>query len=73
MVTVSCVFNNVVGAAINASLQILDYMGIIYDEFSLTHSPQSADFNVSAYPIGTYVVRLICDGIIADVKTFVKH
>jgi len=65
MVTVTCVFNNVS----NASLVITDYFGNIY----LITSHQSVDFNTHNYPIGTYVVKLICDGQLADVKTFVKQ
>ena len=69
IVTVTCVFNNVS----NASLVITDYFGNTYAEQNLTTSPQAVDFNTHNYPIGTYIVKLICNGQLTDLKTFVKQ
>ena len=71
-ITVVCVFNNV-DAIPEAYIQVSDYMGMIYNEFQLKDSPATVSFSTQNYPIGTYVVRLFCNGQVADVKTFVRH
>jgi hypothetical protein len=68
-VTVTCVYNNVSDVRIVVS----NYFGLTYGEFPLSDGDYSVSFNTINYPIGTYMVKLICDGQVADVKTFVKH
>jgi len=66
-------FLNVPEVASKVSLVVTDYFGIIYAKRDLTTSSQSVDFNIYNYPIGTYIVKPICNGNLADVKTFVKQ
>ena len=73
IVTVSCVFN---AAEIpnNTYIRISNTQGIIYGTHILnTMNFQNVFFYVSSYPIGTYVVTLVCNGEITDSKTFVKE
>ena len=67
---VTYVFNNVT----DVSLQITNYLGIIYEEVQLdiNSSGKTAVFDTFTYPIGTYVVSLFCDKKIVCTKTFVK-
>jgi hypothetical protein len=71
-VIVTCVFNDAANV-VNAHIRISDQTGKIYNTFPLTMSPQSIDFSVSTYRPGTYTVTLICNGQVADAKTFVKQ
>jgi hypothetical protein len=57
----------------DAYIMVSDYMGMVYGMFPLSATGQEIVFNTDHYPIGTYVVTLVCDGVIADTKTFVKH
>jgi hypothetical protein len=69
VVTVMCVFNNVS----DAYIQISDYFKSPPATIPLNTSPQSVIFDMQNYPIGTYMVTMVCDGVVVDVKTFVKH
>ena len=73
VVIISCVFNSTTGAATNAHLTISNALGVIYDMHHFTISPETVDFDISHYPTGSYIVRLICNGQIADTKVFVKE
>ena len=53
-------------------LTISNALGVIYDTYNLTSS-QSVDFNILHYPIGSYIVKLFCNGKSADTKVFVKE
>ena len=69
-VEVTCAYNNVSSAFITIS----DQSGRIYADYPLSISPQSVNISLgSIYLPGTYTVTLICDGQIADSKTFVKQ
>jgi hypothetical protein len=69
VVTVTCVFNNVS----SVYLTISNALGVIYAERDLATSPASVDFNLADDRSGSYIVRLICDGIVVDSKVFVKE
>ena len=67
--TIDCILNN----ASDASIQITDYFGLLYAEHALSPDATVVSFNTDGYPVGTYVVKLICGGgAVADMKTFVK-
>jgi hypothetical protein len=72
MLTVTCVFNDAT-VAVDASIIITDYFGTVYMEQNLITSPQTVKFDVNNYPTGAYMVKLICNGQLADMKTFVKQ
>ena len=69
-VTIRCVFDSRVK---NAYIQISDYFKAPPVGISLNTSPQNVVVNMRIYPIGTYIVTLICDGVVVDTKTFVRH
>jgi len=67
--TVDCILNY----ASDASLQIIDYLGLVYAEYALAADATTASFNTTDYPVGTYMVKLICGGgVVVDTKIFVK-
>ena len=68
-VMITCVFNNVSEAYLTISSQT----GVVYEEYSLSSSPQSVDFDIAAYTPSRYTVTLFCDGAAVDSKTFVKQ
>jgi hypothetical protein len=49
------------------------YFTGMYDNYVLDINSRSRTFNIQNYAIGFYIVTLVCDGKVADVKTFVKH
>ena len=69
-VTIRCVFGSRVK---NAYIQISDYFKAPPVGIPLNTSPQNVVVNMRTYPIGTYIVTLICDDVVVDTKTFVRH
>jgi len=67
--TIVCVFNK----ASAAYVVISDYFGMIYNEFPLPLANPAISFSTYAYPIGTYIVKLVCEGKVVDTKTFVRQ
>jgi len=58
----------------NASISISNYYFIgNSDNYVLDINSQSRTCNIQNYPTGVYVITLICDGQVADLKTFVKQ
>ena len=58
----------------NASIAILSYYHTgIYDNFKIKINSQSRTFPLLNYPIGVYMVALICDGKMVDYKIFTKY
>ena len=58
----------------NASIAILSYYHTgIYDNFRIKINSQSRTFPLLNYPIGVYMVALICDGKMVDYKIFTKY
>jgi len=49
------------------------YFKGMYDNYVLDINSRSRTFPVQNYTTGFYIVALICDGQVADVKTFIKH
>ena len=71
-VTITCVFNYATVAA-GTYLTISNNLGVIYDSHNITTGYQNIDFNIFHYPAGSYIVRLICNGIVVDSKVFAKE
>ena len=58
----------------NAQIRITSYYHTpIYDNYILDVITQSKTINIYNYPIGVYVVTLVCDDEVTDYKVFVKH
>jgi len=58
----------------NASISISNYyFTSMYDNYVLDINARSRTFNIQHYTTGFYIVTLVCDGKVADVKTFIKH
>ena len=49
------------------------YFTGLYDNYILDVNSQSKMLSVNRYTTGVYVVTLICDGVVADIKTFIKQ
>ena len=69
-ITVTYTLNEVENAQIRISSY---YHKSIYDNYILDVTTQNKTINIYNYPIGVYVVTLVCDGEVADYKVFVKY
>jgi hypothetical protein len=49
------------------------YHRAVYDNYVLDVNAQSRRILISSYPIGVYIVTLVCDGVVEDAKIFVKY
>jgi hypothetical protein len=47
--------------------------GLLQGMYALTHTETFKTIDISSYNQGTYLVVLVCDGITADSKNFVKQ
>ena len=58
----------------NAYITISNYYFTgVYDNYVLDITSNCKTVPVWSYTIGFYIVTLVCDGKVADVKTFIKH
>jgi hypothetical protein len=69
-ITVTCELHEVEKASLIVSSY---YHRGISDNFILDVNTQRRNINISVYPIGVYIVTLICDGKMTDSKIFVKY
>jgi hypothetical protein len=69
-IAIHCKLNS---AVTNASIEIANYMGMIYAVYTLTPDISTVKINTETYPTGTYVVKLRCGSEVVDSKTFVKE
>jgi subtilisin family serine protease len=69
-ITVTYKLNEVENAYISVSNY---YFATLYDNYILDTNSQSKILNLNNYTTGFYVITLVCDGVVTDMKTFIKH